>query len=84
MNKLTNQNNQIAKYKKLADDSKKKYDEEPTESSKQEWMRNKRLYETFMRNKEAVETSRSGKTAINTDTDLDYLDVPAFLRRQAD
>ena len=38
----------------------------------------------FMRNKEAVETSRSGKTAINTDTDLDYLDVPAFLRRQAD
>ena len=40
----------------------------------------------FMRNKEARETSRSGKTAINTDTDtdLDYLDVPAFLRRQAD
>ena len=38
----------------------------------------------FMRNKDAVETSRSEKAAINTDTDLDYLDVPAFLRRQAD
>jgi len=38
----------------------------------------------FMRDKEATEVSHAGNAAINTDTDLDYLDVPAFLRRQAD
>ena len=37
-----------------------------------------------MRDKEASEASHAGNVVINTDTDLDYLDVPAFLRRQAD
>ena len=37
-----------------------------------------------MRNNEVVDPNHKRHTAVDADMDLDYLDVPAFLRRQAD
>ena len=39
---------------------------------------------TIMRNNEVVDPNHKRHTAVDADMDLDYLDVPAFLRRQAD
>ena len=39
---------------------------------------------TIMRNNEVVDPNHKRHTAVDVDMDLDYLDVPAFLRRQAD